>query len=201
MKAQKIPNMSIKAYIMQEQETYTKYEFHNGKIFALAGGTLNHTILCGNMYNELRRALENKKSPCITLTSEAKLHVKKSKKSNSFVYPDAMVICDEISQSEEDKNAVTNPVLIVEVLSKSTAGYDRGDKFHLYRKLSSFKEYVLIEQDKAIVDVHYKGDHSDLWRIIRYERLNEIIKITSLEIEISMKNLFKNVKIDADPLV
>ena len=108
-------------------------------------------MLCGNIYNEIRRELENNKANCITLTSEAKLNVKKTKKSNSFVYPDSMVICGEINQSKDDKNSVTNPVLIVEVLSKSTSGYDRGDKFHLYRKLPTFKEYVLIEQGKYIV--------------------------------------------------
>ncbi len=199
MKAYKLPYLSIEDYIKQEQDADSKYEFHDGKIYALAGGTLNHTILCGNIYNELRQALENKKSNCMPLTSEAKLHVKKSKDSNSFVYPDAMVICGKLSPSEEDKNSLINPVLIVEVLSKSTSGYDRGDKFHLYRKLPSFREYVLIEQDKAVVDVHYKGENSDLWRIIRYEGLSEIINLFSLNIEISMKALYQQVRLETSP--
>lgn len=201
MKAHKVSELTVAEYLKQEEETASKYEFHNGKIYALAGGTLNHTILCGNIYSELRTALEGKKSDCITLTSEAKLHVEKKNDSNSFVYPDAMVICDGIDQSGEDKNAVTNPVLIVEVLSKSTAGYDRGDKFHLYRKILSFKEYVLIEQAKQIVDVHYKADNSDLWRIIRYEGLDELIKLASLGIEISMRSLYKNIRLNVDPIV
>jgi len=107
-----------------------------------------------------------------------------------------MVICEEIKQSKDDKNSVTNPILIVEVLSNSTSGYDRGDKFHLYRKLLSFKEYVLIEQEKYEVDVHDKPDNSDLWKIIRYEGLNEKIKLESLGIEILMSNLYKNVMMD-----
>ena len=137
-------------------------EYHDGKVYALAGGTLNHALLCGNIYTEIRRGLENKSSKCIALTSEAKCFIHKSDKSYSFVYPDVMVICEAIKQAEEDKKSVINPILIVEVLSKSTSRYDRGDKFHLYRKLSSFKEYVLIEQEKHIVDVHFKPNNSDL---------------------------------------
>lgn len=196
MKAHKISPLNITEYLKQEQDTDSKYEYHNGTIYALAGGTLNHTLLCGNIYNEIRRALENKQSNCISLTSEAKLHVKKSEDSNSFVYPDAMVVCGAINLSEVDKNSIVNPILIVEVLSKSTSGYDRGDKFHLYRQLPSFKEYVLIEQEKHVVDVHYKPDNSNLWRIIRYEGLNEMISLTSLGIEISMRKLYQNISID-----
>lgn len=99
-----------------------------------------------------------------------------------------MVICDEIKTSPEDENSVMNPVLIIEVLSKSTADYDRGDKFFLYRKIPSFKEYVLVDQTRHVVDVHYKNKNSDLWTITRYEGLDT--KIQSLSIELSMEQLY-----------
>jgi len=106
-----------------------------------------------------------------------------------------MVICGDIKKSEKEKNSLTNPILIVEVLSKSTAEYDRGNKFYFYRHLASFKEYVLIEQDRYIVDVHYKNKDSDLWRITRYEGLDKIIKIQSLDIEITMEELYYRIQI------
>ena len=193
MKAHKIPYISIEEYIKTENDTNTKHEYHDGKIYALAGGTLNHGLLCGNAYSEIRNKLTTKGSKCIPFTSEVKVYIEKR---NSYVYPDSMVICGDIEKSTEEKNSVTNPILIVEVLSKSTAEYDRGDKFYFYRQLESFKEYVLIEQDRHIVDVHYKSKNSDLWRITRYEGLDKTIKLQSLDIEISMKELYFRTEID-----
>lgn len=187
MKAHKLPILSVKEYIQQEVESNVKYEYHNGKIYALAGGTLNHGLISGNVYSEMRNKLKENKSNCLPFNSDIKLHIEES---NSYVYPDTMVICGDIERADEDQNSVVNPVLIVEVLSKSTAEYDRGDKFHLYRKIPTFKEYVLIEQKKYVVDVHYKNDNSDLWRITRYEGLDHIINLQSIGIEISMEELY-----------
>lgn len=193
MKAHQIPNLTVKEYIQQEIESNTKYEYHNGKIYALAGGTLNHGLISGNVYSELRNKLKEKDSTCLPFNSEIKLYIDNT---NSYVYPDSMVICGEIEPSQEDENSVTNPILIIEVLSKSTAGYDRGDKFHLYRKIPTFKEYVIIEQQRYIVDVHYKHDNSDLWKITRYEGLDSIVKFQSIGVEITMEELYYRTKID-----
>lgn len=193
MKAHKIPKLTIQEYLNQERETDTKYEYHDGEIYALAGGTINHAMLCGNIFGEIRNGLRNNKSNCKPFTSEIKVNIDKA---NSFVYPDCTVVCGEIETSKNEVNSITNPVLIVEVLSKSTALYDRSDKFHLYRKLSSLKEYVLIEQNRYIVDVNFKSKKSDFWKITRYEGLEEIIHLQSLDIKISMKDLYQDVKID-----
>lgn len=187
MKAHKLPYITVEEYIKKETETKINHEYHDGKVYALAGGTLNHGLLCGNVYSEIRNQLTKKKSKCIPLTSEIRLFISER---NSYVYPDSMVICGAIEKSEDEKNSVTNPILIVEVLSKSTAEYDRGDKFYFYRQLPSFKEYVLIEQDRHIVDVHYKREGSDLWQITRYEGLDKVIKLQSLAIEITMEELY-----------
>lgn len=187
MKAQKIPRYTIAEYISLEKEANTKYEYHDGKVFALAGGSINHGLLCGNIYSELRNGLEGKGSNCKTLTSEIKLKVKGQ---NSFVYPDSMVICGEIETSKEEKNSVTNPILIVEVMSKSTSNYDRGDKFFLYKKIPSLQEYVLIEQDKSQIDVFYKKPGSDLWLISRYETIDSKLELRSINIEIEISKLY-----------
>lgn len=194
MKAQQLPNLSVEEYIQLERDSSARYEYHDGKIYALAGGTLNHGLICGNAYSSMRNALEKKGSACLPCTSEVKLHIGET---NSFVYPDAMVICGEIEPAPEDQNAVVNPILIVEVLSESTAEYDRGDKFYLYRQIPGFREYVLIEQKKHVVDVHFKSDNSDLWRITRHEGLDKKIKLHSLGIEITMEALYYRTKIDS----
>jgi len=107
-----------------------------------------------------------------------------------------MVVCGDFEHSKEDENSIVNPILIVEVLSKSTAEYDRGDKFYLYRQIPTFKEYVLIEQKKHVVDVHFKQGNSDLWKITRYQGLDKIIKLQSIGIEVSMKELYNRTEID-----
>ncbi len=190
MKANELQRFTLEEYLHQEVETGVKYEYHDGEIYAKTGGTLTHGLLCGNSYSEIRNKLRSSGSNCKPFTSEVKIHIKKK---NSYIYPDAMVICGNIEMSEEHANSVTNPILIVEVLSKSTSNYDRGDKFYLYRQLPSFKEYVLIEQKKHVVDVHYKSPKSDLWRITRYEGLDEVIKLQSLGIEISMADLYYDI--------
>ncbi len=187
--------MTVKEYIQFENDSNEKYEFHAGKIFAHAGGTVNHGKISGNVYNELRTQLKNKKSDCLPFNSDVKLFIKSS---NSYVYPDSMVVCAE-EESDVEKNALTNPILIVEVLSKSTAAYDRGDKLYLYRSIPSLKEYVLIEQDKYLVDVHYKHKNSDLWGLKRYEGIDKTVQLQSLGIEITMKELFYRTKINPAP--
>ena len=187
MKSHKTPKLTVEEYIKREHESDNKHEYHDGGIYALACGTLNHGMLCGNIFGELRSKLKEKQSNCKPYTSEIKVFIEKT---NSFVYPDSMVICGDIEKSELEKNSVTNPILIVEVLSKSTSDYDRGDKFYLYRQLSSLKEYVLIEQDRYVVDVHYKSENSDLWRITRYEGKDQTLQLQSIGIEISMKDLY-----------
>ena len=194
MKAHKLSRLSVEEYVQHEIETGLKHEYHDGKIYALAGGSINHGLLCGNIYTELRTGLKSKKSNCKPLTSEIKLFIKTK---NIYVYPDTMVICGEMETAKTNKNAVTNPILVIEVLSKSTEAYDRGDKFYLYRQIPSLQEYVLIDQKKQLVEVYYKKAKNDLWRITRYEGIDELIKFQSLNLKISMKELYFDVNIDA----
>ncbi len=193
MKAHKLSKITVEEYIQYEVETGQKYEFHDGLIYALAGGSIEHALLIGNIYSELRNGLKKKNSNCKPITNDAKLHIEKE---NKYVYPDSMVICGEIDRSTETNNAVTNPILIVEVLSKSTIEYDRGDKFYFYRQIPTLQEYVLIEQNRYVVEVYYKKEKNDLWRISRYEGLDQIIKFQSIDIEINMAELYFDIELD-----
>lgn len=191
MKAHQLPFVSLSDYIQIEKETSTKHEYHNGNLVALAGGSVHHGMLCGNSYSELRNVLKGK-TTCKAFTSEVKLYIESK---NSFVYPDAMVICGEMERSTKEEQALTNPILIVEVLSKSTADYDRGDKFHLYRQIPSLQEYVLIEQDKAVVEIFYKHAHADLWQITRVEGLNQQLYLQSIDASIKMTDLYLDIEL------
>lgn len=193
MKTHKLSRLTVEEYIRYENETGERHEYHDGMIYALAGGSLEHALLIGNVYSELRNGLKKKGSNCKPITNDAKLYIEKE---NKYVYPDTMVICGDFEKSRESKDAVTNPILIVEVLSKSTSEYDRGDKFYFYRQIPSLQEYVLIEQNRYVVEVYYKKERNDLWRISRYEGLDEMISIQSLNIEIEMKELYFDINIE-----
>ena len=193
MKAHKLSKLTVEEYIRHEMESGQKHEYHDGRIYALAGGSLEHALLIGNIYSELRNGLKKKGSNCKPITNDAKLYIEKG---NKYVYPDTMVICGEMERSNESKDAVTNPILIVEVLSKSTSEYDRGDKFYFYRQIPSLQEYVLIEQSRYVVEVFYKKEKNDLWRISRYEGLDQVITLQSLNLEISMKELYFDITIE-----
>lgn len=189
MEARKLDNVSIAEYIAIEQAEDSRYEYHDGKIFAMAGGTVEHGLISGNVYGEIKFALRNNKSNCTVLNSEVKLHIAAS---NKFVYPDVMVVCDELERSSIEENAIVNPVVIIEVLSKSTESYDRGDKFFAYRQIPTLKEYILIDQYQAQVDIYER--QADLWKITRKDQPSDHIKINALGITISMANIYEQIK-------
>lgn len=182
---------SIEHYLEQEEQTSIKHEFERGEILAMTDGSINHGILCGNAYTELRYAIKDNDQTCTALGSEIRIHIEAV---DSIVYPDAMVICKEIETSKEDSEAVTNPSLIVEVLSKSTESYDRGDKFYKYRQLESFKEYVLINQDKTVVETFFRKEEN-VWEIARFVAIENKVLLKSLGVSFSIKDLYTNVSL------
>ncbi|HAA13331.1 MAG TPA: Uma2 family endonuclease [Cytophagales bacterium] len=182
---------TVEEYRELERTTQIKYEYHAGKVVAQAGGTVSHGRLCSRINGELVFALREKQASCEVLNSETSLHVAHAER---FVYPDSMVICGDLELAEGDANhAVTNPIVIVEVLSSSTAHYDRGEKFMMYRQIPSLREYVLIEQDNALVEMYYRVPDQDLWRITEAEGLDQSIRLESLDIAIEMERLYRGI--------
>ncbi len=190
--AYKTDHYTVAAYIELEKSSKTKFEYIDGFVYAMAGGTYNHGLLCGNIFRELSLALpRGGKQNCKPLSSEIKLHIGSK---NSYVHPDAMVVCGEVEKDDEDVNSITNPTIIVEVLSKSTADFDRSDKFHLYRQIPTLKEYILIDQFQAKVEVFFRPENADLWRITVYEGMQATMILESIDIQIKLENLYFDVE-------
>lgn len=181
--------LTVKEYVALEQETNQRYEYHDGRVFAMAGGTLVHGRLCSRSNFLLQRDLEEK--GCEVLNSEVKIYLEESE---AYVYPDGSAVCSALEASKDQVGAITNPTIIVEVFSESSEKYDRGEKFHKYRRLSSFQNYILIAQDKRYVEVWYRPPGADLWRIDIYEGESATAKIQSVDIELSLKELYAPVK-------
>ena len=184
--------VSIAEYLEIEQQTDLKHEYHDGQIYAMAGGTSNHTILCSRINGLLFSALRNKNSKCESYNSEAKIAIDSQ---NRYLYPDATVVCGDIIWSSKVKAAITNPILIVEVLSESSADYDRNDKFEFYKAIQTLQEYVLIEQDKPTVTVYYRKPNRSVWIPTTFTGLNTTIDLKSLKIAIEMSELYFNLKL------
>ncbi|MGB0930234.1 MAG: Uma2 family endonuclease [Chitinophagales bacterium] len=179
--------ISFLEYLELEEKSEVKYEYHDGFVWAMAGGTLNHGTISGNAFSALSSVLRKKDgNNCKPANSEVKIYIEAY---NRGVYPDAMVICGEPEFHLNRKDIVVNPSLIIEVLSPSTAAFDRGDKFRFYKSLSSFKEYILITQDQPLVEGFYR-EEKNLWRISHATEMEESIPIYSLGAEISLKDIY-----------
>jgi len=189
MEAIKLNNLSLEEYLKVELETNTKYEYHDGSIYLMAGGTLNHGYICGNVFAEIRSSLREKGSNCRAINSEIKVHIQSK---NCYLYPDTMIVCGEVEKSENEPNSITNPKVIVEVLSKSTANYNRGDKFYLYRQLDSLEEYILIDQDRAQIDTHKR--QGDLWKLSRISGIDNELEIEILGIKVKLEEIYQDIE-------
>jgi len=188
MTEQKLKYISIPDYLALEEQSEEKHEYEAGQIRAMSGGTINHGRIGTNMTVALSNSLG--KSDCEALHNDIRVWIETA---SSFVYPDAMVVCGEIETAEQDEHSIINPTLIVEVLSKSTESYDRGDKFHKYCALPSFKEYVLIDQNKPVIDLLYR-EEPGYWRMMTVIGLDKSITLSSIGCSIKMEDIYRNAR-------
>lgn len=182
---------TIEEYFDFEEKSLEKHEFINGKIEKMAGASYNHNKIVANVITALSIALEER-TECTVLPSDIKIHVPKIRQ---FIYPDAVVICEEPMFYESRTDTITNPLMVVEVLFDGTADYDRGGKFLKYRMIPSFKEYVLISQDAHFVSSFYQTEPK-IWQETVSEDLTQNIHLQSLNIDISLSRIYKGVTFD-----
>ena len=188
MEAKKIDGLSFEEYLLIEQDTNTKHEYHDGTIFAMAGGSVEHGLIASNMLVELGIRFRNSGENCRPLNSDIKLKILAL---NKYVYPDGMVICGDIEREEDSSQAVTNPKVIIEVLFKSTEAYDRGDKFFFYKQIPSLQDYILLDQHHALIDIYSRKDK--LWQIQRIEGLKQNLQVPSLDLRIPLSAIYQDV--------
>ena len=182
--AAKIPFMSAADYLDWEPAQLDRHEYLDGEVFAMAGAEDRHVTVAGNLYMCLRQHLAG--SPCKTYMSDMRLQVAAA---NSYFYPDVLVTC-----SANDLTSPTiksEPKLIAEVLSPSTAAYDRGLKFSHYRHITSLEEYVLIDLDTRITDCYRKGPDG-LW-VLHPFAAGETVQLASVGLDLSADQLFAEV--------
>ena len=148
--------LSPEEYLATERQAEYKSEYVDGVIYALAGSSKRHNLITGNVIAELNTRL--RKSPCEVYPSDMKVRVPDSRK---FFYPDVSVVCSESRFADDERDVLLNPILIVEILSESTAAFDRGKKFQSYQQIESLQEYLLVSQDEYVVEyfLRQENDH------------------------------------------
>lgn len=174
-------------YLEMERKALQKSEYFAGEVFLMAGASPNHNRIAANVNAELNVGLRGRR--CEAFNSDQRLYIKKN---GLYTYPDAMVVCGRIEYDNRNSDAITNPALIVEVLSPSTANYDRGGKFELYRDIPSFQEYVLVHQDKVHVE-HHLRDEQRRWLLTEYKDWEASLLIASIDISIPLQRIYERV--------
>lgn len=176
-------------YLAFEEKAEFRSEYSDGEIVAMAGGSLNHARIIRNIDRIVSEKLDEN---CESLTSEMKIRVEDYRK---FYYPDVLVFCGEPIFYQKRNDTITNPILIVEVLSDSTEAKDRGEKMLAYRTLESLREYVLISQNNATVEQYIKNADGN-WIHKATIGLKSIVRFESIEVELKLEDIYQRVEFE-----
>jgi Uma2 family endonuclease len=178
---------SPEEYLALEETAEFRSEYHNGQIFPMAGGTPNHNRITVNVGSTLSLSLAEQDYDIFI--SDMRLWIPHKV---LYIYPDVMVVKGELAFIEGRKDTITNPLLIVEVLSDSTKNYDRGEKFEFYRTLVSFQEYVLVDQYRIHVE-HYSRTANNQWLMTEYEQLDAVLHLVTVSLQIPLSTIYRKV--------
>ena len=185
--AEKKLRYTFQEYLDLEEKADLRSEYYQGEIFAISGGTDRHSLIGTNMTREMGNGLMD--SECFVFGSDLKIRIEAA---DAGVYPDGMVICGPRDYYEDRTDIVTNPIAVVEVLSDSTAAWDRGGKFKQYRLLPTLQEYILIEQKSPQIEIFTKNKDG-FWVFREYEGLDSVIEIESLKISLSTRRVYHGI--------
>ena len=181
-----LPLLTPEEYFSWEAQQSEKYEYIEGRVYAMGGGTVNHSRIAVRFTTLLETHLEN--TDCFTGNSDLKVNIFET---NDYTYPDASVTCDD-----RDKIAsqyITYPCLIVEVLSDSTEAYDRGGKFRLYRRNPVLKDYLLVSSTRIEMDLYHKNQEGQ-WIIFSFQP-GDTIGLESIHLSFPIEMVYRGLNL------
>lgn len=177
---------TVEDYLEFEKQSETRHEYSAGEIISMAGASRRHNLINGNAFGELRNKLKGKS--CEAYMNDMRVRTTP----DDYAYPDVVVVCSE-PQFEDEEYTLLNPTVLIEVLSKTTEARDRDDKLHDYFLIDSVTDYILIAQDKMLVD-HYIKKSNDEWTLRSYTKPDDVIKLSSIGCELMLSELYAQVK-------
>ena len=177
---------SVQEYLTLEAMSKVRYEYYQGKISPMPGGTAIHNLIGTNLAAFLRQELKKSGENYFVMGDNMKVRIDAY---DVIVYPDALVVFDKLEYYNNRKDILINPILVIEVLSPSTKDFDNTVKFDYYKSLDSLKEYVLVHQESASVSTYYKED-ADLWRIKTIQGVEKSVFLKSLDLSIPLDEIY-----------
>jgi Uma2 family endonuclease len=188
--AQPQPRTAPAEYLALEREAEHRSEYLDGEIFAMAGASRRHNLICLNVGAELRDQLRRR--PCEVYVHDMRVKVSAT---GLYTYPDAVAVCEEPQFEDAELDTLLNPTLLVEVLSPSTADYDRGAKFEHFRTLPSLQEVLFVSQDEVHV-LHYVRQPADTWILSESWDVDGVVSLPSIRAELRIAEVYAKVAFD-----
>ena len=182
------PQLTPEEYFVWEEKQQENYEYIDGQIYAMGGGSVNHSRLAVRFTSLFDTHLEN--TSCITGNSDLKVNIAET---NDYTYPDASVTCDD--RDKATTQYITYPCLIVEVLSDSTEAYDRGGKFRLYRNNPVLQDYLLVSSTHIEMDLYHKKETGE-WIILNYKK-GDVIELKSINLSFPIEQVYRGLVLDS----
>ena len=186
MDASQVPRITEEEYLRLERAATEKSEFAGGESFAMAGGSPLHSLLAANWSGVLRQQLRGRN--CMVFNSDLRV---RTQRTGSYVYPDATVVCGQPRVIQNASDILTSPNVVIEVFSPSTADYDRGKKFELYREIDSLQDYILVHTGSIYVE-HFARQPGS-WIFREYRGVESAVHIASLDCTILLADVYSDV--------
>lgn len=181
-------SVTVSEYLAMEDASLERHEYVDGVVYAMSGGSPRHNLLVGNLHGMLRAGLRGR--PCVMLPEGQRIFIPAT---GLYTYSDALVVCDGPRFHSEDPRSLTNPRVICEVLSPSTEGYDRGEKFQNYQSIESLQEYVLVEQHRRRVE-HFQRRANDQWLLTSYDGEAAVVSLPTVDVTLSVAELYEQME-------
>jgi Uma2 family endonuclease len=179
---------SPEEYLALEEVSEFRSEYVDGQIFPMSGGTPEHNRLAGNVYRHLDDVADRHEDLSVFF-ADMRLWVPGAR---THTYPDVMVVLGALQMLDARKDTITNPSLIIEVLSGSTKDYDRGEKFRFYRSIPSFAEYVLVDQYSIHVE-HFVRNAKGQWVLTDYDDRSDVISLASIGCDLPLTSIYRKI--------
>ena len=177
-------------YLAAERSSLDKHEYYRGEIFAMSGASIPHNIVFSNVFGILSGKLKGKN--CKPFGSDLRIHIPKN---SLYTYPDISIVCGEIETLDKSFDTITNPSIIIEILSTSTRDYDKGGKFTLYRDIVALKEYILIDSERISVE-KFKRNTDSSWQLTEYKEASQSFLVETIDLVISLSDVYESVLFD-----
>jgi Uma2 family endonuclease len=184
--------MSPSEYLQFERGSQEKHIYWRGEIFGMSGAKRQHIKIAGNIHRRIHQALDD--SDCEVMIADQRV---KNERTGSYFYPDVVATCESPKYEDDSLDTLINPQVVIEVLSKSTESFDRGEKFLDYQRLDSLKEYVLVTQNKMSVE-RYTRSGDSTWEYVSAESADDVLKLNTLGVEILLSDIYAKVEFESE---